>query len=311
MGAIKVWNGTSWQTAVGGGGATTYVGSEPPSGTPTTGDMWYDTDHPGIGVTLPVAVQDGGTGAENPVAARTNLAVPGIPVIIAEGGTGATTASTARTNLAVPDLPVTIAQGGTGATTAPTARTALAVPAIGNSAVTAGAPTTGTWARGDQWLDSANVVWICITAGTPGTWTFVGTNVRMVRRLPAVGIQLVNPTSYTFLPDTNERNAVKLAFTKRTATSRLIVTFTVHFYIAAGAAQQWWGGLNNGTMTWDITTRWCITAAQAYHDLVGQNQMSGLAAGDYIFEPVFKSATTATMQFDQNWEIAYSIQEVP
>ena len=68
-------------------------------------------------------------------------------------------------------LPLSIADGGTGQSSAANARTALSVPAIGNSTVTAGAPTSGTFARGDQWLDSAGVVWTCTTAGTPGTWT--------------------------------------------------------------------------------------------------------------------------------------------
>jgi hypothetical protein len=67
-------------------------------------------------------------------------------------------------------LPVSIVNGGTGQSTAATARSGLAVPAIGNSTTTAGAPTTGSWARGDQWLDSNTVLWLCTAAGTPGTW---------------------------------------------------------------------------------------------------------------------------------------------
>jgi len=67
-------------------------------------------------------------------------------------------------------LPMSIANGGTGATSAANARVGLAVPGIGNSTVTAGPPTSGTYARGDQWLDSAGIVWTCTTAGTPGTW---------------------------------------------------------------------------------------------------------------------------------------------
>lgn len=171
MGSIKIWDGSAWQVTAGAGGgsATTYVGTEAPPGTPTTGDMWFDTDDPGLGITLPVAIEDGGTGAADAGTARTNLAVPGIPVTIAQGGTGATSASVARTNLAVPDLPVTIAQGGTGAATAPLARSALAVPGAGVGGF-AGSPTTGTWVKGDRWVDSGGYEWICSAAGTPGTW---------------------------------------------------------------------------------------------------------------------------------------------
>lgn len=118
MTTMKVWDGTGWQSiSLPVTGGTTWVGPDPPAGTPMMGAMWYDTD-----------------------------------------------------DASVLDVPVTVANGGTGQATVAGARTALAVPAIGNSAVTAGAPTTGTWARGDQWVDSVKVLWICTTGGTPGTW---------------------------------------------------------------------------------------------------------------------------------------------
>lgn len=119
MGSLKVWDGTAWQTVAGQGrpGSNVFVGPSTPPGTPTSGDMWYDTDE-----------------------------VSGLT------------------------LPLTLANGGTGGTSALTARTSLVVPAIGNSTSIAGAPTTGTWARGDQWLDSMGVFWTCTVAGTPGTW---------------------------------------------------------------------------------------------------------------------------------------------
>ncbi len=134
----RVWDGTKWTDLT-----DVWVGANAPTGTPAVGDLWYDSD---------------------------DVSTLVLPLAIANGGTGATTAQAARTSLAVPDLPVAINQGGTGAITAATARAGLAVPAIGNSTTTGGAPTTGTWARGDQWLDSTNVLWVCTTGGTPGTW---------------------------------------------------------------------------------------------------------------------------------------------
>jgi hypothetical protein len=67
-------------------------------------------------------------------------------------------------------IPLPVANGGTAATNAPTARTNLGVRAGGDSTSVAGAPTTGTYVRGDTWLDSLNVLWVCTVGGTPGTW---------------------------------------------------------------------------------------------------------------------------------------------
>lgn len=143
MGVLKVWDGTTWQLISSTAASAAYVGPNAPTGTPNTGDMWYDTDETSTNLVLPLSVAQGGTGASN--------------------------AGTARTNLGV-NLPLGLVDGGTGGTSAAAARTSLAVPSIGNSTTTAGAPTTGTWARGDQYLDSNNVIWTCSAAGTPGTW---------------------------------------------------------------------------------------------------------------------------------------------
>lgn len=48
--------------------------------------------------------------------------------------------------------------------------TTWASTSLGNSTSVAGPPTSGTWARGDEWLDANNVTWVCVTAGTPGAW---------------------------------------------------------------------------------------------------------------------------------------------
>lgn len=94
-----------------------WVQDDAPAG-PDKGELWWDTDETASGITTPLGVTDGGTGATSPASARASLAVP----------------------------------------------------SIGNSTTVAGAPTTGTWARGDQYLDSVGVVWTCVTSGTPGVW---------------------------------------------------------------------------------------------------------------------------------------------
>jgi len=40
-------------------------------------------------------------------------------------------------------------------------------------ATTSGAPTSGTFSKGDYVIDQTGTLWICTTAGTPGTWTQV------------------------------------------------------------------------------------------------------------------------------------------
>lgn len=128
-------------------------------------------------------------------------------------------------------LPLSVVNGGTGATTAPTARTSLAVPAIGNSTVTAGAPTTGTWARGDQWLDSSNVLWLCTTGGTPGTWMAknAGEELAYNQITATVNITATSQAS---------PNLVIEGTTRTYDGSPIIVEFNAHTVTAAGAGAQ-------------------------------------------------------------------------
>ena len=46
-------------------------------------------------------------------------------------------------------------------------------------ATTSGAPATGTFAKGDFVIDQTGIIWICTTAGSPGTWTAVQPNVEL------------------------------------------------------------------------------------------------------------------------------------
>lgn len=78
-----------------------------------------------IHTTTPLAVQYGGTGADNAADARSNLGAMASDAVIpiAQGGTGATTAAAARTALGAmaSDAVIPITQGGTGATDADSA----------------------------------------------------------------------------------------------------------------------------------------------------------------------------------------------
>jgi hypothetical protein len=79
-GALMIWDGSAWQVVSQQGPAgnnSLWVGPSAPPGTPVTGDEWFDTDEPSTGLTLPLSVANGGTGAASAPAARTSLAMPG------------------------------------------------------------------------------------------------------------------------------------------------------------------------------------------------------------------------------------------
>ena len=94
---------------------------------------------------------------------------------VANGGTGATTAPAALTALgAAPIASPTF----TGTTTAPEFSASGLAGATAASryvgATASGAPVSGTFAVGDFVIDQTGKVFVCTTAGTPGTWTQVG-----------------------------------------------------------------------------------------------------------------------------------------
>lgn len=72
--------------------------------------------------------------------------------------------ATAHTWTGNQTAPALIASGLTGAT--------AASRYVG--ATTSGAPASGTFAVGDHIIDQTGKLWICTTAGSPGTWTQVG-----------------------------------------------------------------------------------------------------------------------------------------
>jgi hypothetical protein len=59
-------------------------------------------------------------------------------------------------------------------------------------ATTSGAPVGGTFLVGDFVIDQAGRIWVCITAGSPGTWAPVGT-----QGLPAVPISTATAGTVT------------------------------------------------------------------------------------------------------------------
>lgn len=54
---------------------------------------------------------------------------------------------------------------------APTGLTGAVAASRYAGATTSGAPSSGTFAAGDFVADQSGTIWVCVTAGTPGTWT--------------------------------------------------------------------------------------------------------------------------------------------
>ncbi len=65
---------------------------------------------------------------------------------------------------------------------------------------TTGAPTAGSHAKNELWVDSNGVLWVCSVAGTPGTWinaSAVGDVTSFNTRTGAVVLQLGDVTAVT------------------------------------------------------------------------------------------------------------------
>jgi len=134
-------------------GAT--AGGAPVSGSFLHGDYVVDT----LNNTFLVCNSSGTPGAWNTIVNRTNTEILQNKTIQAGVLTGTTTAAaiTSSAEIGATDFAPT---GLTGAT--------LASRYVG--AVSGAPPTSGTFAVGDFVIDRLGTIWVCGTAGTPGTW---------------------------------------------------------------------------------------------------------------------------------------------
>jgi len=76
--------------------------------------------------------------------------------------------------------------------------------------VVPGAPTSGSWNKGEIVIDSVGVAWICTTAGTPGTWDDLSSGKRLGGFVGTSGVQV----QLTTVNQTADIPGVSASFTK-------------------------------------------------------------------------------------------------
>jgi len=251
-GTLKISNGGTGATTA--GTALTALGAAPlasptftgtvtiPAGASITG---YATSGANSsitslsGLTTPLSLTQGGTGATNAADARTNLGITGggsvISVDVSGGTTGLTTSGGPITNSGTITIGGTlaIASGGTGATTAGTALTALGAAPLASPALT-GTPTSPTAAVDTSTTQIATTAFITGQASTVaplinGT-AAAGTSLRYARqdhvhptdttRAPLASPALTGtPTSTTAAVDTSTTQIATTAFVTGQAAS--------------------------------------------------------------------------------------------
>lgn len=170
---VLQWNGSTWlpATVAAGGGASVTISDTAPA-SPHPGDLWWDS----VGGQLYVYYQDPNTSQWVPT---TNQAGLSLPVSVANGGTGATTAPAALTNLgAAPTASPTF----TGTVTIPPGAAISGYAPLASPAFT-GTPSLPTGTTGITQTAGNNSTSLATTA-------FVGT--ALGGYLPLVGGQL-NP----------------------------------------------------------------------------------------------------------------------
>ena len=121
--------------------------------------------------------------------------VAGARAVTATTGGGASGVSSfnTRTGVVVPDVTdyLAVPLGGlTGAV--------AATRYVGGT--TSGAPASGTFAVGDFVVDQTGKLWICTTAGTPGTWTQVGAGAGVSSFNTRTGAVVPGVTDYLAVP---------------------------------------------------------------------------------------------------------------
>jgi hypothetical protein len=127
---------------------------------------------------------------------------------------GQTTPIEAETNTDFVDLRMVdygLNTGGSGGVYfAPSGLTGAQEPSRYVGATTSGAPSTGTFEVGDFVIDLSGTIWICTTAGGPGTWTSLGGSSGGRTLISEQTPSGVSSVSWTSIPSTYKKLTLEL-----------------------------------------------------------------------------------------------------
>lgn len=153
--------------------------------------------------------------------------------------------------------------------------------------------------------DSAGLLWVY----RAGAWNPQGFQPRAVNRLMSGTNTFTNPTSFTFFPNSADRTALQLSFTKMLSTTRLIVSAQCDFIFSAGVSQALFLGLFIAGAWRTVATR-AVPQQVIDYGLNGHLEITGVAAGTYTIEPGLASGGGSQIIMNVNSQgCSYRIEE--
>ena len=156
-----------------------------------------------------------------------------------------------------------------------------------------GAPTSGTFQARDFVVDGSGAIWVCTTAGSPGTWNNVGDAANLVTSVfTRTGPVVATAADYAAFYPTLGATASEVELTALTATN--VVTYT-----PTGAGNFRIGiyfRVVTATTTVTLTVTWTdVTGAQTLTLLNGVSEVTGsYALAEFMVNSAAATAITVT-----------------